>query len=53
MNLMRVNRMSDIDGLRKAYASESGAYVHEDTMYVAGTRNAVDVFDDIPRLLLD
>ena len=30
---MRVNRISDIDGLRKAYASESGAYVHEDTMY--------------------
>ena len=32
MNLMRENRISDIDGLRKAYASESDAYVHEDTM---------------------
>ena len=32
---MRVYRISDIDGLRKAYASESGAYVHEDTMYYA------------------
>lgn len=32
MNLMRANRISDIDRLRKAYASESRAYVHGDTM---------------------
>ena len=50
INLMKVKRISDIDGLRKAYASESGAYVHEEPMYVAGTRNAVDVFDDVTKV---
>ena len=47
MNLMRDFNISDIEGLRRAYASDSGAYVHGDRMYVAGTRNLEDVWDDL------
>ena len=47
MNLMRDFNISDIEGLRRAYASDSGAYVHGDRMYVAGTRNLQDVWDDL------
>ena len=49
-NLLRNYNISDIEGLRKAYASPSGAYVHGDRMYVAGTRNAMDVYDDITKV---
>ena len=47
MNLMRDFNISDIEVLRRAYASDSGAYVHGDRMYVAGTRNLQDVWDDL------
>ena len=46
-NLLRNYNISDIEGLRKAYASNSGTYIHGNRMYVAGTRNPRDVIDDI------
>ena len=50
MNLMRDFNISDIEGLRRAYASDSGAYIHGNRMYVAGTRNATDAWDDITKV---
>ena len=47
MNPMRSFNISDIEGLRRAYASDAGAYVHGDTMYVAGTRSLQDGWDDL------
>ena len=46
-NLLRGGHISDIDGLRKAYASKSGTHIHGNRMYIAGTRNLRDVVDDI------
>ena len=37
-------------GLDKAYASENATYIKNDTMYIAGTRNLRDVYDDITKL---
>ena len=37
-------------GLDKAYASENATYIKDDTMYIAGTRNLRDVYDDITKL---
>jgi len=34
--------MSDKEGLSKAYASSSGVFVHQDAMYLAGTRTMGD-----------
>ena len=50
MNLMRDFNISDIEGLKRAYASDSGAYIHGNRMYVAGTRNLRDVYDDITKV---
>ena len=50
MNLMRDFNISDIEGLKRAYASKSGAYIHGNRMYVAGTRNLRDVYDDITKV---
>ena len=50
MNLMRGYNISDIDGLKRAYVSDSGAHIHGNRMYVAGTRNATDVWDDITKV---
>ena len=50
MNLMRDFNISDIEGLKRAYASKSGAYIHGNRMYVAGTRNGRDVWDDITKV---
>ena len=50
MNLMRDFNLSDIEGLKRAYASKSGAYIHGNRMYVAGTRNGRDVWDDITKV---
>ena len=49
-NLLRDGNISDIDGLRKAYASKSGTHIHGNRMYIAGTRNATDVWDDITKV---
>ena len=37
-------------GLDKAYASENATYIKDDTMFIAGTRNLRDVYDDITKL---
>ena len=50
MYLMRDFNISDIEGLRRAYASDSRAYIHGNRVYVAGTRNATDVWDDITKV---
>ena len=50
MNLIRDFNISDIEGLRRTYASDSGAYIHGNRMYVAGTRNLRDVYDDITKV---
>ena len=50
MNLMKDFNISDVEGLRRAYASDSGAYVHGDRMYVAGTRNATALWDDVSKV---
>ena len=52
MNLMRDLNISDIEGLKRAYASDSGAYIHGNRMYVAGTRDLRDVYDDITKVPL-
>ena len=52
LNLMRDFNISDIEGLKRAYASDSGAYIHGNRMYVAGTRNLRDVYDDITKVPL-
>ena len=40
--------MEDRTGLDKAYGLESGSFVPEgDTLYVAGTKNLRDVWDDL------
>ena len=50
MNLMRDFNISDIEGLKRAYASDSGAYIHGNRMYVAGTRNLRELYDDITKV---
>ena len=37
-------------GLSKAYASDSAIHIDGDTMYIAGTRNIRDWYDDITKL---
>ena len=37
-------------GLAKAYASDSATHIDGDTMYIAGTRNIRDWYDDITKL---
>lgn len=39
--------MTDAEGLDQAYAQESGVYRHGSVLYVAGTKNLRDVFDDL------
>ena len=37
-------------GLDKAYKAKSGTHVEDDVMYIAGTRNKRDIWDDITKL---
>ena len=37
-------------GLDKAYASDTATYIENDIMYIAGTRNLRDWYDDITKL---
>ena len=37
-------------GLDKAYKCKSGTHVEDDVMYIAGTRNLQDWYDDITKL---
>jgi hypothetical protein len=42
-----MNQLTDKEGFDKAYAREDKLYVHENTMYVAGTSYWQDVWDDL------
>jgi hypothetical protein len=42
-----INQLTDKEGLDKAYAREDKLYVNGNTMYVAGTSYAQDVWDDL------
>ena len=39
-------KMTDIEGLQRAYASDKGVYVFGDRMYIAGTRSLNDAAGD-------
>ncbi len=39
--------MSDSEGLKRAYEADNKVYFHGDTLYIAGTSNAQDVWDDL------
>ncbi len=38
---------TDKDGLHEAYKRPTGLYIHGDTMYIAGTKDVQDVYDDL------
>ena len=38
---------TDREGLQEAYNRPSGLYIHSNTLYIAGTRDAQDVWDDL------
>ena len=42
-----IRNISDVEGLRIAYNKPSGAYIYGDTLYLSGTRNIRDVYDDL------
>jgi hypothetical protein len=42
--------ISDAEGLKRAYATDSGLYSFNDRLYVAGTKSARDVADDITKI---
>ena len=44
------NRISDNDGLSKAYQASNEVYVNGNKMYIAGTANLRDVWDDITKI---
>ena len=50
VNLMGDFNIADSEGLRRACASDSGADIHGNRMYVAGTRNATDLRDDVAKV---
>ena len=45
-----IKRISDAEGLATAYKTPSGHYIYGDTLYLSGTRNRRDVFDDITKV---
>lgn len=38
--------MTDVQGLDEAYHTPNGLFVHGNTLYIAGTKTAQDVYDD-------
>jgi pimeloyl-ACP methyl ester carboxylesterase len=42
-----INPITDVEGLDRAYAAPEKLYVNGKTMYVAGTSNLQDVYDDL------
>jgi hypothetical protein len=42
-----INPITDVEGLDRAYAAPEKLYVNGKTMYVAGTSNLRDVYDDL------
>ena len=44
------NRISDSEGLSKAYDSPNSIYVDDNRMYIAGTHNFRDAWDDLSKI---
>ena len=42
--------MTDKEGLDRAYQSDDNYFIHGNTMYIAGTKNLRDVYDDVYRI---
>ena len=42
-----IRNISDAEGLRIAYNTPSGQYIYGDTLYLSGTRNIRDMYDDL------
>ena len=45
-----IKPISDADGLDIAYKTPSGQFIYGDTLYLSGTRNARDIYDDITKV---
>ena len=45
-----ITPLRDADGLSRAYDRESNIYIHGDTIYLAGTTNMQDVWDDVSKV---
>jgi hypothetical protein len=45
--LLETSSLTDADGLQKAYSQDNGVWTEGNTMYVAGTKSAQDVWDDV------
>jgi hypothetical protein len=44
---LKIEPITDKEGLAKAYGRESKLYTHGDTLYIAGTSSIQDVWDDL------
>ncbi len=44
---IKINQITDREGLKEAYKRPSGLYINANTLYIAGTRDAQDVWDDL------
>ena len=42
--------LSDVEGLQRAYARQSGVYIRNNTMFVAGSRDTQDWYDDFTKI---
>ncbi len=42
-----IKPQTDKEGLHEAYNRPSGLYIHGNTLYIAGTRDVQDVWDDL------
>ncbi len=42
-----IKPITDKDGLHESYNRPSGLYIHGNTLYIAGTKDTQDVFDDL------
>ena len=42
-----IKPISDAEGLDIAYKTPPGQFIYGDTLYLSGTRNARDIYDDI------
>jgi hypothetical protein len=42
--------ISDAEGLKRAYAADSGLYSFNDRLYIAGTKSLSDIKDDITKI---
>ncbi len=42
--------MTDKEGIDRAYKAKDGVYIHGNRMYISGTRNMQDVWDDVTKV---